>query len=166
MNDFDNAAMLLLIVVPLAGSLSMMFMPGGQTKQTWYFAIFIAAVSLALSLAIFINYDYNQGGFQYTVSYEWLPGPLDINLSLGLDGISAPMILLNGIVLLGGVLVSQTINYRPREFFVLLFALAAGAGGSTHVPAYWCMGQQHGLRHFPAHQRIRGNEAADILGGR
>ena len=129
MNDFDNAAMLLLIVVPLAGSLSMMFMPDGQTKPTWYFAIFIAAVSLALSLVIFINYDYNQGGFQYTVSYEWLPGPLDINLSLGLDGISAPMILLNGIVLLGGVLVSQTINYRPREFFVLLFALAAGVYG-------------------------------------
>ena len=57
MNDFDNAAMLLLIVVPLAGSLSMMFMPDGQTKQTWYFAIFIAAVSLALSLVIFIYYD-------------------------------------------------------------------------------------------------------------
>jgi len=129
MNDFNEIAMLLLIVVPLAGSLSMMFMPGGQTKETWYFAIFIAAISLCLSLVVFGNYDYNVGGFQYVASYEWLPGPLDISLSLGLDGISAPMVLLNGLVLFGGVLVSQTVHYRAREFFVLLFALAAGVYG-------------------------------------
>ena len=129
MNDFNEIAMLLLIVVPLAGSLSMMFMPGGQTKETWYFAIFIAAISLCLSLVVFGNYDYNAGGFQYVASYEWLPGPLDISLSLGLDGISAPMVLLNGLVLFGGVLVSQTVHYRAREFFVLLFALAAGVYG-------------------------------------
>ena len=65
MNDFDDIAMLLLILVPLAGSLSMMFMPGGQRKETWYFAIFISAISLALSLVIFANYNYNAGGFQY-----------------------------------------------------------------------------------------------------
>ena len=129
MNDFDQVAMLLLIVVPLAGAASMMFMPGGQSKEAWYFAIFIAAISLALSLVIFANYDYGRGGFQYLSSYEWLPGPLDIKLSLGIDGISAPMVLLNGIVLFGGVLVSQTVKYRTRDFFVLLFALSAGVYG-------------------------------------
>ena len=62
-------------------------------------------------------------------SYDWLPGPLDVNLALGLDGISAPLIVLNGIVLLGGVLISQSISYRNREFFTLLLALAAGVYG-------------------------------------
>ena len=118
MNGFDEVALLLLIVVPLFGAVAMMFMPGDESEQTWYFAIFIAAISLALSLVIFVNYDYNLGGFQLSNTYEWLPGPLDINLSLGIDGISAPMVLLNGIVLLGGVLVSQTVKYRTREFFV------------------------------------------------
>ena len=129
MNGFDEVALLLLIVVPLFGAVAMMFMPGDESEQTWYFAIFIAAISLALSLVIFVNYDYNLGGFQLSNTYEWLPGPLDINLSLGIDGISAPMVLLNGIVLLGGVLVSQTVKYRTREFFVLLFALSAGVYG-------------------------------------
>ncbi|MEC8857356.1 MAG: NADH-quinone oxidoreductase subunit M [Chloroflexota bacterium] len=129
MNDFDQIALLLLIIVPLAGSLSMMFMPGGQSRESWYFAIFIAAVSLLLSLVIFARYDYDQGGFQYLASYDWLPGPMDIRFALGIDGISAPMVMLNGIVLLGGVLVSQTINHRSRDFFVLLFALAAGVYG-------------------------------------
>ena len=129
MNDFDQIALLLLVLVPLAGALSMMFMPGGEGKESWYFAIFIAVVSLVLSLVIFARYDYGEGGYQYLASYAWLPGPLDIKLSLGIDGISAPMVMLNGIVLLGGVLVSQTIHHRSRDFFVLLFALAAGVYG-------------------------------------
>ena len=107
----------------------MMFMPGGQGKESWYFAIFISALSLGLALIVFANYDYDAGGFQFLATYEWLPGPLDINLSLGIDGISAPMVLLNGIVLMGGVLVSQTVKYRTRDFFVLLFALSAGVYG-------------------------------------
>ncbi|SUZ51388.1 uncharacterized protein METZ01_LOCUS4242 [marine metagenome] len=129
MNEFDDVALLLLIVVPLFGSLSMMLMPGGQSKESWYFAIFISALSLALALVVFADYDYDEGGFQYLTSYEWLPGPLDISLSLGIDGISAPMVLLNGIVLFGGVLVSQTVKHRTRDFFVLLFALSAGVYG-------------------------------------
>ena len=129
LNDFDQTALLLLILVPLAGSLLMMFMPSDQSDESWYFAIFIAGISLALAVVVFARYDYGLGGFQFLRTFEWLPGPLDINLSLGIDGISAPLVLLNGIVLFGGVLISQTVKYRTREFFVLLFALAAGVYG-------------------------------------
>ena len=54
---------------------------------------------------------------------------MDISLALGIDGIAAPLIVLNGIVLMGGVMISQNITYRTREFFVLLLALAAGVYG-------------------------------------
>ena len=129
MGEFDQVALLLLILVPLAGALLMMFMPGDQSKEAWQFAIFVSAISLVLSLVIFARYDYGEGGFQFIRTYEWLPGPLDVNLALGIDGISAPMVLLNGIVLFGGVMISQTIKHRTRDFFVLLFALAAGVYG-------------------------------------
>ena len=39
MNEFDDVALLLLIVVPLFGSLSMMLMPGGQSKESWYLSL-------------------------------------------------------------------------------------------------------------------------------
>ena len=107
----------------------MMFMPGDRPKDNWYFAIFVGVISLALSVVVFARYDYDEGGFQLLRSYDWLPGPLDVNLALGIDGISAPLIVLNGIVLLGGVLISQSITYRNREFFTLLLALAAGVYG-------------------------------------
>ena len=129
MANFDQVALLLLILVPLAGAGLTMFMPGDRPKDSWYFALFVGAISLVLSVIIFARYDYEAGGFQYSRVYDWLPGAMDINLSLGIDGISAPLIVLNGIVLMGGVMISQNITYRTREFFVLLLALAAGVYG-------------------------------------
>ena len=129
MANFDQVALLLLILVPLAGAGLTMFMPGDRPKDSWYFALFVGAISLVLSIIIFARYDYEAGGFQFTRTYDWLPGPLDISLALGIDGIAAPLVVLNGIVLMGGVLISQNITYRTREFFVLLLALAAGVYG-------------------------------------
>ena len=46
-----------------------------------------------------------------------------------MDGIAAPLVLLNGIVLFGAVLISQTIKRRTRDFFVLLLSLGSGVFG-------------------------------------
>ena len=131
MIDFDQIALLLLLLAPLSGAVLIMFMPSDRLKDIWYFSIFVAVVSLILSLVIFARYDYGPGEpqFQFTRSFEWLDAPLNIDFSLGIDGISAPLVLLNGIVLFGGVLISQTIQYRTRDFFVLLLALGAGVYG-------------------------------------
>ena len=129
MDSFDQIALLLLLVIPLAGAVLLMFAPGGRSREVWLFSVLVAAVSLALSLVIFARYDYEQGGFQFTRTFEWLDAPLNIDFSLGIDGITAPLVLLNGIVLLGGVLISQTIRYRTRDFFVLLLALGSGVFG-------------------------------------
>ena len=129
MSDFDQIALFLIILAPLSGAILVMFMPSNRPKDIWYFCIFVASVSLILSLVIFARYDYGQGGFQFTRSFEWLEAPLNIDFSLGIDGITAPLVLLNGIVLFGAVLISQTIQHRTRDFFVLLLALGSGVFG-------------------------------------
>jgi len=129
MNSFDEVSLFLIILVPLLAAASIMFMPRDRPREVWYFSVFAAAVSLVLSLVIFARYDYDAGGFQFNRSFQWLDAPLNINFSLGIDGIAAPLIMLNGIVLLGGVLISQNIQYRTRDFFVLFFALGAGVFG-------------------------------------
>ena len=126
---FDQIALLLLILVPLFGAFLMTIMSKDRPKDIWYFAIFIASMTLVISIVVFCRYDYHTGGSQLANSFNWLDKPLKIELSLGIDGISAPLVLLNGIVLMGAVLISQTINHRPRDFFVLLFALGSGVFG-------------------------------------
>ena len=78
-------------------------------------------------------------GYQFVEQYSWLPA-LGISLHFGVDGISAPLVLLTGVVMFTGVLISwgefdehthlsAGIQDRPREFFAFLFVLASGVFG-------------------------------------
>ncbi|MFQ6025918.1 MAG: NuoM family protein [Dehalococcoidia bacterium] len=127
--NLDQVALFLIILVPLAGAIMSMFMPRDRSSDVWYFAIFVSGICLVLSVVVFVRYDFTAGGFQFERVYEWLDAPLNIDLSLGIDGIAAPLVLLNGIILFGAVLISQTIKHRSRDFFVLLLALGSGVFG-------------------------------------
>ena len=105
------------------------FFPRSQATAIKVFSIAVAAVTLALTIAIFSLYDYKDGGFQFINSYRWLEEPLNIDFSLGIDGISAPMVLLTGIVMLAGVLVTWNLEHRTKEFFVLFMFLVSGVFG-------------------------------------
>ena len=133
MGSFDQIALLAVIGVPLAGAFLSMLIGKDRPAQAWYLAIVVAAISFVLSVVIFARYDYDAGGFQFTNEFQWLGHPLNITLSLGVDGIAAPLVLLNGIVLFGAVLISQTIQKRSRDFFVLLLALGSGVFGVFSV---------------------------------
>ena len=54
---------------------------------------------------------------------------MGISLHFGVDGISSPMVLLTGVVSLTAILVSRTIDTRPREYFGLMLLLIAGTFG-------------------------------------
>ena len=68
------------------------------------------------------------GGYQFIEKYTWLPA-LGISYHVGVDGMNAPLVLLTGIVMFTGVLISWGIDDRPREFFAFLFILATGVFG-------------------------------------
>ena len=129
MANFDQVSLLLLVLVPLAGGILAMFLPKDRPRDAWQFAILVAAISMALAVVVFVRYDYGAGGVQFQREFAWIGDPININLSFGLNGIGAPLVLLNGIVLMGAVLISQTIRRRTRDFFVLLLALGAGVYG-------------------------------------
>ena len=122
-------ALFLTILFPFVGGLLLVFFPPNRGREIKLFAIFIAAATLILSIVMFALYDYGAGGYQFTASYKWLEDPINISFSMGLDGISAPMVLLTGIVLFAGVLVSWNIQHRPRDYFVLYMFLIAGVYG-------------------------------------
>ena len=136
MDTFDTWVLFLVIVLPLAGALAIMLMPGERKEEIRWTAAVIGLVTMALSFYIFAAYDHGAGGFQFQRTWGWLsiPGPWPlgergIELSLGIDGISAPMIMLTGIVMFTGVLVSRSITDRVKEFFVLYFLLLSGVFG-------------------------------------
>src|SRR4030065_2306962 len=83
---------------------------------------------LLLSIYVYFAYDSAVGGYQFIEKYTWIP-QLGISFHVGVDGMSAPLVLLTGVVMFTGVLISWGIDDRPREFFAFLFILASGVFG-------------------------------------
>ena len=65
---------------------------------------------------------------RFTEKHDWIPS-IGISYHLGVDGLSATLVLLTSIVGLGGTLISWSITDRPREFFAFFMLLVAGVHG-------------------------------------
>ena len=122
---------------PIAAALIMLMMPAHRKNEVRAVALASASFALLLSLWMYFNYDKTVAGYQFIEKYDWLPA-LGISLHFGVDGISAPLVLLTGVVMFTGVLISwgdddkhvmAGIQDRPREFFAFLFILAWGVFG-------------------------------------
>ena len=83
---------------PFVGAILIMFTPRRSPWVIRWIAALSSAVSLLLSIVLMAGYDWQRAGFQFRERYTWIP-ELGINVGLGVDGISVPMVLLTGLVL-------------------------------------------------------------------
>jgi NADH-quinone oxidoreductase subunit M len=67
-------------------------------------------------------------GIRFEERYTWVES-LGISYHVGVDGLSAPMVLLTGMVTVAGVLISWRIEDRIREFMAFFMLLVAGVYG-------------------------------------
>ena len=127
-------ALLLLLLIPAGAALLMIFVPSRHVNMIRWIALLTTIATLVDSIWVFAVYDFTQGGFQFNLQYPWIEniaflGENGVSLHLGVDGIAAPMVLLNGLVGFAGVLVSWKITHRPKDFFILFMALFTGVYG-------------------------------------
>src|SRR5574340_96173 len=117
-----------LIFTPLAAGLILLMLP--EEKKSWIKGIALAAgiIVLALSIWVYASYDIAQGGYQFQERVNWLPA-FGISYYVGVDGISVPLVLMAGLVIVSGVLVSWRVDDRAREFFSFLMFLGASVLG-------------------------------------
>jgi|DewCreStandDraft_1066081.scaffolds.fasta_scaffold00059_133 NADH-quinone oxidoreductase subunit M len=99
-----------------------------------YLCLLSGTALFVLSIIIFVAYQVEDGGFQFELQLTWLEnvaflGDNGITYHLAVDGISAPLILLTGIVIFTGVFISWNIEYRNKDYFILLFLLVSGVFG-------------------------------------
>ena len=117
-----------IVFTPIVAGLLILLIPGGRKNEIRVTALAAGSLALILSIWVYFSYDIDIGGYQFVEKYSWLP-QFGISYNVGIDGINAPLVLLTGIVMFTGVLISWGIDDRPREFFVFLFILATGVFG-------------------------------------
>jgi NADH-quinone oxidoreductase subunit M len=117
-----------IVFLPILAGVVLLLLPTKRRDLIYRFALGVAFLTFLLSL--FVYFSFNAGGarYQFEELYKWLPD-LGIAYHVAVDGISAPLVLLTGVVIFTGVIISQRIDDRPREFFAFLFILASGVFG-------------------------------------
>jgi len=118
----------IIVFTPIVTGLLILLIPADRKTEVRMAALASGAFALILSIIAYFSYDISAAGYQFVEKYEWLPA-LGISYHVGLDGMNAPLVLLTGVVMFTGVLISWGVDDRPREFFAFLFILATGVFG-------------------------------------
>ncbi len=127
-----------IVFTPAVAGLIILLVPAEKKNVARSIALTAAVLDIALALWVYVTYlTQHLIGYQFIEQYNWLPD-FGISLHFGVDGMSTPLILLTGVVMFTGVLISwgedhdhvqAGIQDRPREFFAFLFILASGVFG-------------------------------------
>ena len=124
----DFPLLTVIVFTPIVSGLLILLIPGERKTEIRMAALAAATFALLLSLGAYVMYDRSLGGYQFVQTFTWIP-QLGISYHVGVDGMSLPLVLLTGIVIFTGVMISWGIDDRPREFFAFLFVLASGVFG-------------------------------------
>ena len=138
MDYLDRHVLESLIYLPFIGAAVLFFIPSYRPNLIRWVARAVGFLLLVFSLYVFIRYFHLLGGlslgddslgFQFAREYPWLD-TIGISFKLAVDGISVPMVLLTGVLIFTGTLVSWNIAPRNKDFFILLFLMVAGVYGT------------------------------------
>ncbi len=117
-----------IVFTPIVVGVVLFFVPADRQRVIRLLALMAATVTLLLSVWAYLNYNVAQAGYQFVTQIPWVPA-LGISYHVGVDGLSMPLVLLTGVVMFTGVLISWRVDDRPREFFAFMFILATGVFG-------------------------------------
>jgi NADH-quinone oxidoreductase subunit M len=119
------------VFLPAAGALVILVLLKGD-RNIRPFAALVGVGDLALSLLVFILFDRTEGAvrFQLVDRFDWITSQ-SVNASyfLGMDGLSAPLVLLTGLLGLCAILASWSISIRVKEYFIWLLILQTAVMG-------------------------------------
>lgn len=125
----DFPVLTTILLAPIAGVLITIFIPREEAKLIKAVAALSTFTSLALSLYVFFTYNLAEGGLQFVERVPWIQD-LGVTYLMGVDGLSLPMLLLVNLIGFAAVFSSWNVDYRPKEFFILLQMLITGVMGT------------------------------------
>ncbi len=114
------------ILFPIAASLFLPIIPDKEGKTVRWYALVIGLIDFAIIVyGFYLDYDFSNPDLQLVESYAWIP-QLDLNWSVGADGLSMPLILLTGFITTLAMMAAWPVTYKPKLFYFLMLAMYGG----------------------------------------
>jgi len=112
-----------LILFPLFAAFFLFFVSSENTQFIRRFGLFVSFFLFLLSLLLFLFFDPNYTKFQFIFDFVWF-SPSNLNLSLGVDGISIFFILLSTLLIPICLLASwDSITKFYKEYIICFFLM-------------------------------------------
>jgi NAD(P)H-quinone oxidoreductase subunit 4 len=119
-----------LLILPILGAAIIGFFPGNiEAKKLRQITEFFAVLTLGWSLWLLFQFDLANPQFQFEEYLPWI-SQLGLSYSLGIDGLSLPLIILN--CLLTGIAIysiGPSLD-RSRLYYALILFINAGISGA------------------------------------
>jgi NAD(P)H-quinone oxidoreductase subunit 4 len=130
MNLADLPLLSLLLAIPFAGALGLMLQPvTAAPARLRAVAIAVLTVQILVSLLLLVPIDPAEPGLQLRELHSWIPG-IGLDYRLGVDGLSLPLVLINGALTLVAVVCTREFSRRPRLYFALLLLISGAVNGA------------------------------------
>jgi len=119
-----------LILLPLIGAAFIGFYPFSLSAKLTRIIAFVFSV-IVLLWSIFLATQFNPGeiGQQFAESLPWVDA-IGLNYNLGIDGLSLPLLILNGLLTCIAIYSSDESQQRPRFYYSLILLLSVGVIGA------------------------------------
>jgi NAD(P)H-quinone oxidoreductase subunit 4 len=119
-----------LIWLPVLGAAIVGFWPGNiTTERLRIIALAIASGILFITLAIGSQFDLMTSRLQFQEYLPWLP-QIGLSYSLGIDGLSFPLLVLGALLTGIAIFGSGDRIERPRLYYALILLVNAGVAGA------------------------------------
>jgi NADH-quinone oxidoreductase subunit M len=132
----------LLTFIPIIGMIIVLLLPKRAENSVKYTTLAVTFIQLVLAVVMLLNFDYSAAGifdvnsFQFIEKVRWIQipdvaylGTLKIDYFLGVDGLSAPLVLLSTIIFFIATFSSWTIKKSPKGYFAMYLLLNAATMG-------------------------------------
>ncbi len=117
-----------LIIIPIVTALVFAFLPL-DPKQLKTSALAVSAVLFAITIAIMVRFDPAMVGLQFLEDLPWLKD-LGLTYRLGVDGLSLLLLVLNGLLTVIAIYITDEKVIRPKLYYAMVFALNSGVAGA------------------------------------
>ena len=119
----DNLLSVVTFIPALAALILAVFLRGDDEaarRNAKWLALIATSVTFLVSLAILVNFDPSDTGFQFVEQGEWLLG---LQYKMGVDGISVLFVLLTTFIMPLTIAASWHIEHRVKEYFIAFLLL-------------------------------------------
>ena len=97
-------------ILPLIAAIAIPVIPDKYGKNVRLYALSVGLADLALMVyGFWSNYNTHTTNFQLTETYSWMP-QLGLAWSLGVDGLSMPLVFLSGLITTLAILASWKVD--------------------------------------------------------